>query len=563
MSQWPDVIEEGYKPVENKNKPESDLWKSAPGTDIKACKAVCNSNSGCRAIAYKKDTGECLLKTVSESDGNSPDTAFDMYYKQGEPANEKRLYLTKPFIPGKVSGTSSWRDNGIYPADDGTCDAGAFRVGRAGGARSCTWIPKATEMCPKIGDLVYFRHNIEPWINNTDSTFQSNVQSQSSGWALKWNVDPASLDPNYGWGQNFDDVGSNAQYHSDRENVVCGYNRIDPSKWGNETMDLFFTFDEKKRYIRDHCFGPGITAKELDDSTGVCFKTLTANSSSDPTKNISNIEEINEQIMTKLKNEQNWWSDSGNCVMFAGKVKQNFANNKLISKAIEVVNDLPTSVSWSNHLIRSLNEITNNDNVPTLMKQAITNKTKAYCDARPNKGTTDEACGCKNAVEGTKPGGTECTSNIKGCEDVSDWVKVMKDLQAVGFGDSLVAVFGNYNATSRATACVASRSGDKILSYTQLDKSADNILQVCNIITQATDQAKIEITGNVKNICNQAATTGTGTGTGTGDGVGSGDGDGAGGEDTTESGGKGYIILIILILLSLVFTGVTVGLLLF
>lgn len=464
MSAWPDVSQDqqSYKKIDNSDKPGNDLWHG--DGPIESCKAVCNANSRCKSIAHRKSDNKCWLKTYTETTGSaSTNNNVDMYYKIGEPANDKKLFLREPAGP-----TSSWRNNGLYDTTGG-CTNGAVNVGgcRTGGDDSCSWMPKAINMCPAIGetpeDLVYFRHA---------QIGTGKVEDYDWG---------AYGDTSGRYCNRFTDWGSRLSMHENAA-VVCGYNRIKKDKWADLVTRYNFTQDEANRVYREHCNGEGVTSLELYNDTSYCKQF------------INNDTEYFGYILNKLKSESNWWNDVAKVRMFESIAKNTAARSGNESKITDVINSLPTT-GWSDDIVRCLNAIMLDAGTNSTALSAITNKTKAYCLAS-NRDSNDK-CGCFNAID---YGLDRCPANAKGCTDVVQFKNAFNQLETQSPGIAAQLKTG-FTPQTDASYCRRATATDTVLAYekpstTPIQKTygvcintlansgtvnADTIRQACNI----------------------------------------------------------------------------------
>lgn len=493
MSQWPKQADsdDGYELVTNAAKDGNDLIVGDTNITVEACKAACNSTSQCKSIAYRKQGGNvCFLKTWTKSDGNRPDTNYDTYYKNGEPANSSRMYITKPISPAQ-----GWRSNGLFAetkcrsrADCGVTlskkvgdvnekNAGASCGGSPDWNRekevTCTTLPRSMNMCPNLGpdsgnkDLRYFVHDA--------------MSSQK--------VDNFNFD-RYGDSNRFTNRGSNLS-ENDYKTIRCGYNRIKEDVWSRNSLEDYFDRDTAKTIVKDHCFASAVTSKELAASTN-CRDQLT--------KYLGNLDEYNLNVISKLKNESNWWNDSTNCTNFANIVKNNTSNTPLLNTAKDVINALPNT-GWSDDLVKALNQI-RGTNGASILFESIDNKIVSYCDA--SNGSTNSKCGCRNAV---KFGLGGCTNDITGCVDVKRYAGVFDEIDkySSAFGLTLRRI---YNPNYDSNACQETKnSSSTVLRYgdvngrgiqvtgcfQQIDNegtiTADKIKQVCQITESGTSTA--------------------------------------------------------------------------
>jgi hypothetical protein len=429
---WPDESEEGYKKVENKERSGDNLWESKSGITVDSCKAVCNSNSRCKSFTFRKSDNVCLLKTQVEGEGSySTNNNFDIYFKQGEPVKDKKIFMTNSIRP-----LSSWSNNGLYSVNSG-CDNGAVKVSRAGGAKPCSWMPTAVNMCPNFGDgsdLVYFAHQIQPYTNNPNDIVQD----------VNWNAYAGGNDGIYAWSQNFGDYGNSKTYHEYKD-IKCGYNRIPKTKWADQDLDPYFDTATKQKIYRDQCTGPGVTSLELYGDTTYCKPKINDNTW------------YYTSILDKLKSESSWWDDNAKVSML-----EDIATNQssgLTSKLVEVINSLP-STGWSDKLVGCLNAIMDpNTKSNSLVMDAVTAKTEAYCKA--SNGNTNSKCGCYNAITYEL---TRCTDSIKGCEEAVLFEKALTEINQ-GNPTLSSSMRSNYVPQINAKECKKTTKTDTVLKY--------------------------------------------------------------------------------------------------
>lgn len=406
--QWPDVAEnDGYTEYDNKNEPGNDLWESRRGIDIDSCKAVCNNNSKCKSIAHNKTTGVCFLKTTDGT--NKVNDQYQKFYvKNGEPANTKKMFYTKPITPIR-----SWLPD-MFERNGNRCNQPQGGVPVQVGldisdAKTCSWVPFAKDMCPNIGDFRYFRH----------------TQANSS------NVGNYDYSENYK--NNFERKGSQMSAH-ENASVICGYNRIPQSEWRN--LDSWFSGSEKSRIIKEYCEGPGITSKELAADSQYCGNTTYFSST-----------EYNQAILNKLKTESNWWNDATNCTNFQNVIIGQTNDQAVMRVAGELIDTLP-STGWSDDLVRALNALKGNGNVPGSVKSKIDPKIDTYCIS--SNGDTNSKCACRNAA--VKGKAKTCAANIVGCEDVKRYTDLIEKAKGVNqtFGAQMEMI---YDPNSQSDAC--------------------------------------------------------------------------------------------------------------
>lgn len=395
---WPDVTQEGYKKVINKDITGGDLWESQSGIDVASCKAVCNSNSNCKSFVFRKTDNVCFLNNLGESAPTTTANNHDVYYKQGEPATDdtKKTFFTENMTP-----VNGWQGNGLFGENGAhNCASSSQKSVRVGGilygsnsttddddAIQCSWVPIATNMCPDIGesatkdDLVYFRHSAA----SNDRVGNYDWGGRSGGGV-------------YGDTSKFGNHGSRTSMNTN-QGIICGYNRIKKDKWADLVSRYGFREDTKKQIIKQHCEGEGISSKELASDSAYCGNESFFSKS-----------EYSQAILEKLKNEDNWWNDPVNCGNFRNVVVGNSNDQSVMRKAEEVINDLPNT-GWSDDLVRALNSI--KTSVPAT-KNVIDSKIESYC--AESDGDNNEHCGCRNAVKYGKA--KTCTNEIEGCEDV-------------------------------------------------------------------------------------------------------------------------------------------------
>lgn len=468
---WPKVAEtnDGYEEAINKNRGSNDIWWSDDIT-LEACKAACNSTSQCKSIAYGNQgtsvAKQCWMKRWSKDDGGAGnDSNWTTYYKIGEPANgEKRMYITKPIdsVPG-----NGWKDTGsLYEVnrrylDEGECNMEAKKVGKRDeysvarvGANCrygnctekdwntfkdllCTRIPRSNRMCPNLGpdsnnkDLRYFRHDIISTSNVSDTNF-SNYESL------------------------FTQTGTTLS-GSDNQKIRCGYNRIDKSKWAS--LGDYFDNDTIIRIIREHCTGPGVNSRELAADSISCGRYM-------------NKSEYNQAILEKLKTEANWFLNPTNCINFENVIIASTNDQSVMRIAGELIDTLPNT-GWSDDLVRSLNSLKGNGNVPESVKSKIDPKITAYCAA--SNENTNEKCACRNAAVRGKA--KTCAADIVGCEDVKRYTDLIDQAKKVDqkFGSQMEMI---YDPNSQSDACQQTRLPTSTIlrfgdvGYNKLDVSA-------------------------------------------------------------------------------------------
>lgn len=418
--QWPKIFDDGYKLVPDKVKGGDDLWNSDEyANSLDSCKAACNANSRCTAIAWEKSRQKCWLKSQRESDGGfNTNSNFDTWFKQGEPALDKKLFIrTANKLP-----VQSWRHRGLFDISSGGCENGAVNVGgcSTGGDDSCSLVPISKEMCPAVGDLVYFRH---------EQIGTGTVEDYDWGAWARWG------DRSGRYCTRFSDPGSELS-KVEFAPILCGYNRIDKDKWATLTT-YGFTQDEKRRVIKEHCEGPGVTSKELAADSEYCGNSRYANEFSNS--------EYNQAILNKLKTEPNWWNDEINCTNFQNIIINKKDDQAIMRVAGELIDTLPNT-GWSDYLVKAINAIKRS--IDGALDVKLDDKSKAYCDA--SSGDTNSKCGCRNAI---KYGATrQCTNNIQGCTDVKrsyDLIDKAKGINAE-FGRQIEAI---YSPNDDAEAC--------------------------------------------------------------------------------------------------------------
>lgn len=475
---WPDTREEGYKHVIGKVVSGGDLWESQRGINVASCKAVCNSNSKCKSVAFNKTDRICWLNTQTESATTSDNSTWDMYYKQGEPANEKKIFLRD----GNTSPTNGWDGNGLF-GEDGAHNCAAsgeesVRVGEISyGGNSltdnddsiqCSWVPQAVNMCPNIGettdDLVYFRHSV---VSN-DKVGDYDWGGRSGGGV-------------YGDTGKFGNHGSQASRNTN-QGIICGYNRIKKDKWADLVSRYGFTENEKNKVIKQHCEGPGVTSKELAADSTYCGAMMISKT------------EYNQAILNKLKAEPNWWNDATNCVNFQNVIVGNTSDQAVMRVAGELIDALPNT-GWSDNLVKAINAI--KVAVSGALDDKLDDKSKAYCDA--STGDTNSKCGCRNAIKYGKL--RQCRNEIQGCTDVKrsyDLIDKAKSIRA-DIGDKLETT---YDPKDDSEACKQSIN------------PSSTILNIGNTIIRNTNFAgcfnAIEnsgtISGDVRTECDVAIT---------------------------------------------------------
>ena len=538
---WPDVAEtdDGYKQVTNKVKGENDIWWSDSIT-LESCKAACNSTSQCKSIAYGNNGGtypnQCWLKKWTESDGNSNDNNWTTYYKQGEPANDKRMYITKGIntVTGK-----DWKQVGsLYErngkTDRNDCDMASKKVGSAyeyydrnyvGNKYNflCTRIPRSSEMCPNLGpdtgnkDLRYFIHDA--------------INSSKVG----------DLDfSNYSNDRVFTQTGTTLN-SGDNVSIRCGYNRIDKQYWPR--LGEYFDDTTKAKIIKEHCEGPGITSKELAADSQYCGNTTYFSKS-----------EYYQAILNKLKNESNWWNDKTNCDNFQSVVTGNTNDQAVMRIASEVIDALP-STGWSDDLVRALNALKGSGNVPDSVKSMIDPKIINYCSS--SNGNTNPKCACYNAA--TKGKSKTCTKDIIGCDDVKRYTDLIEKARNVNqtFGAQMELI---YDPNSQSDSCQTTKlTTSNILRYGYV---GDNKLDVAACFNEFENSGTIG--GSVSSKCDIAVKNYQTSGSSGGGGGSSSSSSGSDSEGTIIKGSTGGVKndywLVVLCLCCMCFLIIGVGL---
>lgn len=457
---WPDTREEGYKHVIGKDITGGDVWESNTGITPESCKAVCNSNSRCKSVVFRKTDNVCWLNTLGESAATTTDTNVDVYYKQGEPATDsnKKIFFTE------TSPVSVWENNGLFGKRSGArCESNAVRVSPSQeDERSCSWVPKAGNMCPNIGetpqDLIYFKHTqIKQGEKAADYDFNSEYN-----------------------GSGFGDYGNRLSMHNNA-GITCGYNRIKKDKWADLVSRYGFTENEKNKVIKEHCEGTGVTSKELASDSTYCGSMMVKS-------------EYNQAILNKLKSESNWWNDATNCVNFQNTIVGNTSDQAVMRVAGELIDALPNT-GWSDNLVKAINAI--KVAVSGALDDKLDDKSKAYCDA--STGDTNSKCGCRNAIKYGKL--RQCKNEIQGCTDVKrsyDLIDKARSIRA-DIGDKLETT---YDPKDDSEACKQSIN------------PSSTILNIGNTIVRNTNFAgcfnAIEnsgtISGDVSTECNVAIT---------------------------------------------------------
>lgn len=429
MSGWPNDREEGYKQVPNKDKPGGDLWESMRNTSVTSCKAACNSNSRCKSIAYRKSNGVCWLKTYTENDATVNTNDVDMYYKQGEPVNDKNVYFTKGITP-----VANWKDNGSFDTTGG-CNDGSVRIGGCGssGDRSCSWMPKTQNMCPNVGqtpdDFMYFRH-----------TTVSDKPVEDYDWGAY-----SSTGGRY---CNFQNWGSRVSIFNGSP-IVCGYNRIDRNKWSS--LGDYFDNDTINKIKTDYC-----TSSKIDSNTLY-----------NDSKCKSEMQSLNKTtyyyraILSNLKNEPNWWSDDVKVKMLESIATNSISKQDNDTYIADVINSLPTT-GWSDQVSKSLNAILLSPGVSSSVSTVIANKTAAFCNA--SNRNSNEKCGCYNAID---YGLNNCKSDIKGCEEI---YQIKQSIDTLKSGNEESKSFGSklesdFYPETNAKYCRRATATDTILRY--------------------------------------------------------------------------------------------------
>lgn len=460
---WPDVVQDGYKLVPNIKKDGGNLWNSDEQADsLQSCKAVCNANSRCKSIGWEKSQKKCFLKTHTEDEGGfSNDANWETWFKQGEPALDKKLFIRD----ANKTPVNSWRGRGMYDISSGGCEDGAVNVGGCGSGRddTCSLVPIATQMCPQIGDLVYFRH---------EQIGSGIVESYDWG---AWARDSTGGERRYC--TRFSDAGSRLDAHENAP-ILCGYNRIDKDKWADLVSRYGFTENEKNKVIKEHCEGPGITSKELAADSTYCGAMM------------MNKSQYNQAILEKLKTEPNWWNDRINCENFSTIVVGNTSDQSVMRVAGELVDSLPNT-GWSDDLVKAINAIKNG--VSGAIDGKLDDKSKSFCDA--SSGDTNSKCGCRNAVKYGKL--RQCRNEIQGCTDVKrsyDLIDKAKGIDA-GFGNQLESI---YDPNFDSDACKNTlEPSSTILNIGNLQRRDFNIAACFNAIENSGT-----ITGDVSTKCN-------------------------------------------------------------
>lgn len=464
MSQWPDIAEgDGYTENDNKNEPGNDLWESRQGIDIESCKAVCNNNSKCKSIAHSKSNSVCWLKTTNGTNLQN-DSNQKFYVKNGEPVNDQRIFYTKPITP-----INSWLPD-MFSRSGQNCDqpqgGKPVQVGTdVRDQKSCSWVPFAKNMCPNIGDFRYFRHS----------------------QAISSNVEDYSYFDNYK--NRFGNPGSQLSQNQNAP-IICGYNRIPQSNWQN--LNTYFDTNTAQKIVEDHCFGPGITSKELSNDK-TCEQYLRTYNGS--------LNKYNTNIISKLRTETNWWNDTVNCTNFATIVTNNTGNTDVMNAARDVITNLPNT-NWSNDLVKALNQIRGTASASTLF-DAIDNKIVDYCNA--SSGDTNSKCGCRNAV---KYGLQNCTNSITGCADVKLYADIFNEIDRYNsaFGVTLRKV---YKPNSESNACLETKnSNSTILRYGTVDGSS---VQVTGCFQQILNQGGNITADKIKQTCQISESSGGGS----------------------------------------------------
>jgi hypothetical protein len=463
---WPDTIEsdDGYKFVSNKIQRQNSIWGSND-IDLQSCKAACNSTSRCKSIVYGNSNRNCYLKTWSERDGNEvDDSEWSTYYKQGEPAREKRMYITKPIseVPGK-----SWKEvESLYernniPNHEDSCEFGSIQVGRdySGIFRKdalCTLIPRSSKMCPVLGpdtdnkDLRYFIHD----------RLTSDITGEISDYSTKFTQQGTRLE--------------------DSSQIRCGYNRIDKSKWPQ--LDTWFNASTKRKIIKEHCEGPGVTSKELAADSAYCGNSAYSSSFSKS--------EYYQAILNKLKSEPNWWNDATNCVNFQNIIVGNTSDQSVMRVAGELIDTLPNT-GWSDNLVKAINAI--KVSVSGALDDKLDDKSKAYCDA--SSGDTNSKCGCRNAIKYGKF--RQCKIDIQGCPDVKRSFDLIDKAKGIdeSFGNKLEIT---YDPKDDSEACKESvNPSSTILNIGNTRIKNTNIVACFNEIENSGT-----ISGDVSTKCN-------------------------------------------------------------
>lgn len=469
---WPSVTgPDGYETAIGSAKSGNDIREMTDNPSIVDCKAACNSTDICKSIAYSKDGSKCYLKSWTKSDSSDPNSSYDTYFKTGDTGVK---YRTKPGVINGNSGSRGWTtiENSIR-YDWGSCNIAGSRflnvnscpsgyselsgseiedASRCLRKRLCGNVPLGSLVCPDIGnssdDIRYMKHdNI------------GNDLNYSNGW------NAAARDPPFykGFG------------------ITCGYNRIRKDKWPE--LDTWFDGSTKSKIIKEYCEGPGISSRDLAADSSYCGNSSYFSNS-----------EYNQAILNKLKTEANWWVNATNCANLESVIIASTNDQSVMRVAGELIDSLP-STGWSDELVRALNSMKGNGNVPLSVKSKIDPKITAYCSASDEN--ENEKCACRNAAVRGKA--KTCQSDIVGCADVKRYTDLIDKAKKVNqvFGTQMETI---YDPNSQSDACQNTKlPTSTILRYGNV---GDSKLDVAACFTEFENSG--EIGGDVSLKCDIA-----------------------------------------------------------
>lgn len=279
----------------------------------------------------------------------------------------------------------------------------------------------------------------------------------------------------------------------------CVYNTIDSSKiaasWSNITN--YFTYDAneltKARKLWCGLANPS--------DKGKSFENIISNQQCTGSEMNTSGVDWKLILLGYVSQTPNWYKDATWCGRFSRVIVDSRPPQLDTTNHLAVITaclaPIKTDTSgWTSELKTAFNTITNTSSVPDFITTEIKGIIKTYCDRLPNKGKDAPECGCKNAVEGWKTDPKTCTSSIKGCEDVSDWIATIKTLSGGGDdGSKIISQIGlAYNVRANSQACKDSETNSSgVLAYGIKEVGASQNIQVCNQSLKAESGGVIKV----------------------------------------------------------------------
>lgn len=469
---------------------------------LDACKRACENDPLCMGVGEDLRTpGRCWLSPVTQNmtDWLIPADRHNIYFK-------RKTNMTTKEVPVKYlyDGSAAYADFTKTGRDDTSSVNIKFVPSGSTttfpiwtyytGATGQQWEQKRGEYgCPKIGIIT----------GGNYGTSQITCPDSLSRWGLC----DGTAKCNYNKVYNTSDT------------VPPGYTASTLAG-----LDRYFEGDDLVKAKQSWCMG----------SSGIAgFDNILANSGCTDPNNGFDYKFILANLLP-----DDWYNTTANCnrLISLGELITPPLTQAAIDKINSKINQLPTNTRWNADTIRALNKLMLNDRITDKIKSVIEAKTKTYCTAIG--GSDKEECSCYNAIEGlasNKNGGDGCTKGEKGCDDVKLFIDIKSKLSKLDTtGNSILQLNTTFDANRDSEACKTAHTenNNTMLAYKPKDFGAPKIIQVCDTVIQALDQATLSILGGVDVVCGQhaeavssynqgsASTGGGGDDGGTGDGEG-------------------------------------------